>query len=120
MFCSRRCYRGHTGETQLEARIREQLECMPLLDFVQEFPCGRYNIDFALPSYHIALEVDGAYWHQDIKKEKRRDAYLHNHGWIVVHLQERDILHASNLQQFLIRMICEHAPHFMQPALPFL
>lgn len=38
-------------------------------------------IDVAIPEHNLALEFDGAYWHQDSKKDKHRDESLLKLGW---------------------------------------
>jgi len=68
------------------------------IDFVQEAKIGRYSIDFYFPGYWIALEVDGTYWHQDKKRDARKDKYLQKRGIKVVRITENEIhnLGASN------------------------
>ncbi len=46
------------------------------VDFIKEFKLDRYFIDFVFHKKSIAIEVDGAYWHdptseKEIKREKR-------------------------------------------------
>lgn len=95
-FCSMACYRRHRGENRLEKRVRVSLDAMGI-EYVQEAKMGRYSIDFALPHDRIALEVDGAYWHRDAKKDARKERYLSDYGWRVVRLPERDIETAADL-----------------------
>ncbi len=53
---------------------------------------GRYVVDAYVPEHNIVFEADGAYWHQDKKKEHLRDEYLINRGVLaVIHLTEQDL-----------------------------
>ena len=61
-FCTRRCYRSFTGETALEARIREALAWIGL-DMLQEHQIGPWTLDFASIPHRINIEADGTYWH---------------------------------------------------------
>ena len=54
--------------------------------YVNYKACG-YYIDIAFPRKRIAIEYDGAYWHQNKKKEKIRDAALVRCGWRVLHIR---------------------------------
>jgi very-short-patch-repair endonuclease/SOS response regulatory protein OraA/RecX len=48
---------------------------------VQRHDRWAWIIDVAIPEHKLALEFDGTYWHQDIKKDKRRDKSLLSLGW---------------------------------------
>lgn len=51
-----------------------------------EYLVGWYRIDLALPLEHIAIELDGEYWHsrpEQAEKDAARDAWLARHGWAV-------------------------------------
>ena len=48
---------------------------------------GIYRIDIALSSHKIALECDGKNFHTspiDKARDRRKDAYLHSNGWVVI------------------------------------
>jgi very-short-patch-repair endonuclease len=60
------------------------------IEYIQEAKAGRYSLDFLLPN-RVVIEVDGNYWHQDKAKEQRRDNWLINHGYRVIHLPENKI-----------------------------
>jgi very-short-patch-repair endonuclease len=52
-----------------------------------QVPCGRYSIDIALPTYHLAIECDGKAYHSTPKQkahDKRKDKYLRANGWTVL------------------------------------
>ena len=70
--------------------------------FVTEYHVGFYSIDEADPFTKIAIEIDGCYWHgcsscgfkgdkRIISIDKRKETYLRNRGWIVIHIKEHEI-----------------------------
>lgn len=61
--------------------------------------CAKFNhrvgskwVDFAVVDKMIAIEADGEFWHSDIEKEKKRDSYLKERGWEVLHITGSDIV----------------------------
>ena len=54
---------------------------------------GRYVVDAYVPSHQLVFEADGKYWHQDIERQKRRDAYLLGNPLVqaVIHLDDKDL-----------------------------
>lgn len=70
-------------ETYIEKKMRLALESARI-SFENQFKIGRFWVDFAIPSYQIAIEVDGEYWHKDKEKDARRDAVINSHGWLVL------------------------------------
>lgn len=104
-FCSISCVRRYMGETQLEARVRIALEAQGV-GFHQEYPFGRWSIDFAIPKHKVAIEADGAFWHTILSaRDARRDAAMAAGGWKVVRLAETDVYNAHDLQQFILDRI---------------
>jgi len=91
-FCSVRCYRAHTGETEPERNARICLEAIGI-GFLQEhaFNGWRYPVDFYLPGIDTVLEIDGTYWHRQ-KTVRDRDArktlWLQSRGHTVVRLPD--------------------------------
>ncbi|MEH7119064.1 DUF559 domain-containing protein [Neobacillus vireti] len=59
-----------------------------------QVPCGRYRIDLALMGPKIAIECDGKAYHsskKDKARDRRKDAYLKEHGWTVMRFSGRQI-----------------------------
>lgn len=54
-----------------------------------QYPVGKYFVDFAIVHKRIAIECDGAAYH-DAKKDAIRDAELRRMGWHVVRIPGRD------------------------------
>jgi len=108
-FCSVACYRRHVGETSLEARVREGLEELGL-PFEQEKRVGRYSIDFALYFLGVALEADGTYWHQDKRRDARKERALAKAGWKVVRVTEDEIMRAPDVARLLRKRLKASLP----------
>lgn len=48
-----------------------------------QYPVGRFFVDFANPCAKVAIECDGAAYHQDKAKDAARDQQLAAMGWTV-------------------------------------
>lgn len=91
LFCSQSCYFSSTGETSIERAVREWLA----IDHIRAEPqkrFGRYTVDFYLPDFHAAIEVDGDYWHTTLDKpahvKQRRSDYLTGMGLSLIRLPQ--------------------------------
>lgn len=76
-------------ETSIERIMRQALESENI-EFEAQYPVKRYFIDFAIPSRNLAIEVDGAYWH-DKERDAQRDAILTANGWRVLRFSEHRV-----------------------------
>jgi very-short-patch-repair endonuclease len=74
--------------TPIEAAIWSDIRCYGL-PFWPQFPIGRFVVDFADPVRRIALECDGAAFH-DAAKDRARDAELERMGWTVYRIPGRE------------------------------
>lgn len=54
-----------------------------------QYPVGRFFVDFGNPVAKVAVECDGAAYHQDADKDARRDAELRRMGWSVYRITGR-------------------------------
>jgi very-short-patch-repair endonuclease len=70
-------------ETYIEKKMRLALESARI-SFENQFKIDKFWVDFAIPSYQIAIEVDGEYWHKDKEKDAKRDAVINSYGWLVL------------------------------------
>lgn len=59
------------------------------LPFYMQYPVGRRFVDFGDPVRNIAIEADGARWH-DPAKDAIKDAELKAAGWWVIRIKGRD------------------------------
>jgi len=73
-----------------------------LTGFITEYQYDYYSIDEADPFTKIAIEIDGCYWHgcptcgfkgdsRITRIDKRKETYLKNRGWVVIHIKEHEI-----------------------------
>jgi len=92
VFCSVRCYRRFTGETEPERGARLCLEALGIA-YEQErvIPGWRYPVDFYLPRYNTCLEIDGMYWHNQARvrdQDARKTLWLQSRGYRVIRLPD--------------------------------
>ncbi len=81
------------GPSNLEKRVAKELERLGI-SFEKEKLVGTYRLDFYLPDYHLDLECDGEYWHDQpghVANDARRDAYLIGLGYTVYRLPGKQI-----------------------------
>jgi hypothetical protein len=74
--------------TPIEAAIWSDIRAYGL-PFWPQFPVGKYIVDFADPVRRIALECDGAAFH-DAAKDRKRDDALEAMGWTTYRIPGRD------------------------------
>jgi very-short-patch-repair endonuclease len=110
-FCSRKCMKAHFwsgGETSIEFKVRSALTELGVA-FIPEYRVRRFQIDFFLPDYSIAVEADGTHWHSFavIKdRDARRDKYLASIGIKTIRLSEDEINHGRSLQRLSEELGC--------------
>jgi len=70
-----------------------QIALQKILGGKLNYRCGRYAIDIALnvSEVNIAVEYDCWYWH-DEQHDTKRDAYLINQGWRILHIKSGNLL----------------------------
>lgn len=57
-----------------------------------QFPVGRFFVDFGNPVARVAIECDGARWHQGKERDAARQAEIESLGWAVYRITGRDCL----------------------------
>lgn len=55
-----------------------------------QYPVGCYFVDFGNPVVQVAIECDGAKWHQDADKDLARQRAIEAMGWRVYRISGRD------------------------------
>ena len=100
-FCSFSCYRKYRGESSIEIIIRKSLDRLNI-KYIQEFQINSYSVDFFLPNSNICLEVDGKYWHKNVKKDTLRDKKLKVLGYDILRIKELDIINTDNIDNLVI------------------
>jgi len=61
--------------------------------FRRQEPIGPFIADFACTSARLVIELDGDS-HDDLAHDLRRDRWLHDNGWFVLHFDNQDVLSA--------------------------
>ena len=77
--------------TPIENGVWHDIRCEGMVLYPQ-YPVGRFFVDYANPVARVALECDGAAYHQDKEKDARRDWELLDMGWRVYRITGRDCL----------------------------
>lgn len=99
IYCCFSCYRRSTAETRPEAAAREALAMLGVAAF-QEYPLGRYSIDFAILDRKIALEIDGSYWHNE-KRDAKKNAFVESIGWKLCRVNAEEFYDSQDRCGFL-------------------
>lgn len=68
--------------TPIEAWLWSDIRALNAI-FYPQVPVGRFFVDFANPTARVALECDGAEFHQDQARDAARDRWLESEGWRV-------------------------------------
>ena len=59
---------------------------------VRQHKVGRFYADFALPQYHISIELDGWKHHQSsFMADMRRQRFFQINGWVVIRFAGKEI-----------------------------
>lgn len=71
-------------ESPIEEMLYEAIFNAGVVDIRLQYPVGPYRADLAVPEARLAIEADGADYHQDKARDKKRDEYFTSLGWRVV------------------------------------
>lgn len=108
-FCSRGCFLSsrNQSDTWIERATEQKLKDLSLR-YVKQYEVGRMTLDFYLPDFNLAVEVNGDFWHCNpdiygktkpihkyheriIAKDKRKLKQLDALGYEVLIIWENDI-----------------------------
>jgi len=59
--------------------------------FRRQYPVGPYTLDFFCEELKLCIEVDGRVHHEMMERDRRRDAYLLEHGIGTVRFRAKDV-----------------------------
>lgn len=79
--------------TNIENKLRYAL-LRKGINFVEQASIGPWSIDFLLPDYMACVEADGEFWHSSTQakmKDRRKDTWLRNKGYMVFHFDGKEI-----------------------------
>jgi very-short-patch-repair endonuclease len=82
-------------ESPIEEILYDALFKAGLTEMRLQFPVGPYRADLALPSVKVAIEADGAAYH-NAKKDAVRDTYFKRQGWAVIRFTGSQIVRNSD------------------------
>lgn len=69
--------------TAIERAVWQDIRSTARMNFLPQFPVGRFFVDFGDPARNIAIEADGKQFH-DADRDRARDSELFSsHGWRV-------------------------------------
>lgn len=91
-FCSYECNRRYTGPTSIEILLSSCFEALGIEHHCQ-YGIKRWVIDVFVPP-NFVFEADGNYWHDmpsAIEKDRRRDRWMKQHGYIVTRFSETEL-----------------------------
>lgn len=69
------------------------------INFIEQATIGPWSIDFLLPDYMACVEADGEFWHSSttaIMKDRRKDAWLREKGYLVFHFNGKELIQDSD------------------------
>ena len=75
--------------TPIEAALWHDIRDADLVMYPQ-YPVQRYFVDFGNPVAKVAIECDGAAYHQDADKDAARQRAIEADGWTVYRISGRD------------------------------
>jgi len=93
--------------SSLEKRMKIILDELGL-EYVPQQPILNYFVDFGLPKYKVAIEVDGNYWHQDKEKDSVRQVKIEKEGWTVLRFSEDEMKDESLVKDEAKRILMNH------------
>lgn len=81
--------------TPIENGAWQYIRSYGIIPMFPQYPVGRVFVDFGDPEKRIAIECDGAQWH-DKKKDSIRDRKLNDLGWTVYRFTGRELWKAED------------------------
>lgn len=78
-------------------------------EYQHQLPVRNYFVDFGLPDYKIAIEVDGIYWHQNCKEhDLMRQKEIEKEGWQVIRFTDQELKNKQEVKNELRRILANH------------
>ena len=83
------------------------------ISYVEQYPIGLYQLDFAILDQKIDLEIDGSQHYCDqriVESDKRRTEYLESLGWKVIRVNWSEYQKMVDKKQFVEYILNEIGP----------
>jgi len=77
--------------TPIERALWSDIRAVGVVMYPQ-YPVSRYFVDFANPVARVAIECDGALWHLDAEKDRKRQCEIEAEGWTVYRISGSECL----------------------------
>lgn len=80
------------------------------MEYIEQYQFDSYTLDFAFPDKKIDLEIDGDQHYLDeriVASDKRRNAYLSEHGWKTIRVKWSDFQKLTNKKEFIDSILKE-------------
>lgn len=77
---------GVYGPSKIHLSIFRKMCRAGIKGIKMEYLIPPYCVDIAFPRKKVVIEIDGARWHKDKNKQKKRDKFLRSLGWKVFHI----------------------------------
>ncbi len=78
------------SEKVLWERLREKQ--LDGLRFRRQHPAGPFILDFACVAIQLGVELDGWIHEEKAAYDRRRDAFLAEHGWTMIRFRNEDVV----------------------------
>ena len=102
-----------SNSTEAEARLWSRLRGRQLQahKFRGQAPIGPYVVDFLCAEHRLVIEVDGGQHGKAIQQDKRRDAWLLDHGYRTLRFWNNQVLsETDSVLEAIFRALQESKP----------
>ncbi len=100
--------RNRRDPTLAEAALWRELRGSALgVRFRRQDPMGPYIADFSCRTHRLIVETDGES-HVDARRDRTRDRWFADHGWLVLRFDDGDVLdHIDETVDLIIRALAD-------------
>jgi very-short-patch-repair endonuclease len=100
-----------SDQTDVERRLWFELRDRRLggYKFRRQVPIGPFIADFACWRAALIIELDGGQHASKVEEDRRRTAWLEQHGWRVLRFWNNEVI--ENLDGVLLQIVAALEPH---------
>jgi very-short-patch-repair endonuclease len=100
-------------ESPIEHILYDAIFKAGLTEMRLQFPVGPYRADLAVPSVKLAIEADGAAYHNK-DRDKKRDEYFAQQGWAVIRFTGSQIVrNPDDCAEQVVELYEKRQAHFI-------